>query len=252
VAHSAKRRTGSTALHRLTCELLFVSKSAMSARADPAASTPNAFHEWISRLVARPLFWMLFIALGLAVPIARSVRLTLPRPLPVLSTVPSFEFTDQNGRRFGSKQLEGKVWVANAIFTTCPTICPISTRRMFQVQHRARGLGTAFHIVSFSVDPENDTPEKLLAYANQNKVSPRMWTFLTGDRKQLTKTLNEGLKLYMGKQRDSADDLMSIGHGSHFVLVDSKMRIRGYYDPSADDAVDVMLRDAGLLASRGE
>jgi len=252
VAHSAKRRTGSTTLHRLTCELLFVSKSAMSARADPAASTPNAFHEWISRLVARPLFWMLFIALGLAVPIARSVRLTLPRPLPVLSTVPSFEFTDQNGRRFGSKQLEGKVWVANAIFTTCPTICPISTRRMFQVQHRARGLGTAFHIVSFSVDPENDTPEKLLAYANQNKVSPRMWTFLTGDRKQLTKTLNEGLKLYMGKQRDSADDLMSIGHGSHFVLVDSKMRIRGYYDPSADDAVDVMLRDAGLLASRGE
>jgi protein SCO1/2 len=224
----------------------------MFSRAEPAATVLNAFHGWIARLVARPLFWILFIAIGLTIPIARSVRLTLPRPLPVLSTVPSFEFTDQNGRRFGSKQLEGKVWVANAIFTSCPTICPISTRRMFQVQHHARGLGTSFHMVSFSVDPENDTPEKMLAYANQNKVSPRMWTFLTGDRKQLSQTLNQGLKLYMGKQGESGDDLMSIGHGSHFVLVDSKMRIRGYYDPSADDAVDLLLRDAGLLATRGE
>ncbi len=45
---------------------------------------------------------------------------------------------------------------------------------------------------------------------------------------------------------------MSIGHGSHFVLIDAKMRIRGYYDPSQDDSVDLLLRDAGLLASRGE
>src|SRR5216683_1145217 len=208
----------------------------MSREATHASTLPGAMQGWLSRLVARPLFWVLFIGLGLAIPIARSVRLSLPRPLPVLSQVPVFEFTDQNGQSFGSKELDGKVWVANAIFTRCPTICPVSTRRMFQVQHRARGLGPWFHIVSFSVDPENDTPDKLLDYAKQNKVSPR----------------NEGLKIYMGKQPAPADDLMSIGHGSHFVLIDAKMRIRGYYDPSQDDSVDLLLRDAGLLASRGE
>jgi protein SCO1 len=224
----------------------------MSGEASHTSTLPNEIQSWLSRLVARPLFWVFFIGLGLAIPIARSVRLRLPRPLPVLSQVPNFELTDQHGQPFGSKQLEGKVWVANAIFTRCPTICPLSTRRMFQVQHHARGLGPWFHIVSFSVDPENDTPDQLLAYAKQNKVSPRMWSFLTGDPEKLKNTLNQGLKIYMGKQRDSTDDLMSIGHGSHFVLIDTKMRIRGYYDPSQDDAVDLLLRDAGLLAGRGE
>ncbi len=224
----------------------------MSREASHESTLPGAMQGWLSRLVARPLFWVLFIGLGLAIPIARSVRLSLPRPLPVLSQVPVFEFTDQNGQSFGSKELDGKVWVANAIFTRCPTICPVSTRRMFQVQHRARGLGPWFHIVSFSVDPENDTPDKLLDYAKQNKVSPRMWSFLTGDPEKLKSTLNEGLKIYMGKRPAPADDLMSIGHGSHFVLIDAKMRIRGYYDPSQDDSVDLLLRDAGLLASRGE
>jgi protein SCO1/2 len=79
-----------------------------------------------------------------------------------------------------------------------------------------------------------------------------MWSFLTGSRPDLMTTLNEGLKIYMGKETGPGDDLMSIGHGSHFVLVDSNMRIRGYYDLSDQGVEDALLRDAGLLASRGE
>jgi len=80
-----------------------------------------------------------------------------------------------------------------------------------------------------------------------------MWTFLTGDRDKLKALLNDGLKIYMGRQDDVApDDLMSIGHGSHFVLIDSHLRIRGYYDLSVKEQEDLLLRDAGLLASRGE
>jgi protein SCO1/2 len=205
----------------------------------------------LSALVSRPLFWSLFVALGVAIPIARTLRVSLPSPLPVLSSVPEFQFTDQNGQPFGSQQLRGKVWVANAIFTRCPTVCPASTQHMAQVQHRGRGLGGYFHLVSFSVDPDYDTPPKLLAYAKSHKVSPRMWSFLTASRDELTRFLNDGLKIYMGKDDAEGEDLMSLGHGSHFVLVDGRMTIRGYYDLTADGAMDALLRDAGLLASRG-
>jgi protein SCO1/2 len=205
----------------------------------------------IAALVGNPLFWLLFVLLGVGIPIVRTMRIALPKPLPVLSVVPDFRFIDQNGQPFGTAELRGKVWVANAIFTRCPSICTVSTKQMGEVQHRGRGLGEHFHLVSFSVDPEHDTPDKLLAYARTHRVSPRMWSFLTGRRNELTRTLNDGLKIYMGKQEAAGDDLMSIGHGSHFVLVDARMRIRGYYDLTEAGGLDALLRDAGLLASRG-
>jgi protein SCO1/2 len=210
-------------------------------------------HSTLAALVASPTFWLLFVAVGLAVPIARTVAISLPKPLPILGAVPAFRFTDQYGASFGTENLRGKVWVANAIFTRCPSICTVSTQHMHEVQHRGRGLGEHFHLVSFSVDPEHDTPEQLLAYARAHQVSPRMWSFLTGGRDELTRTLNEGLKIYMGRTGAAGDDdLMSIGHGSHFVLVDPQLRIRGYYDATEPGRLDALLRDAGLLASRGE
>ena len=236
----------------LTLAHVFHYQQAMAEAAFTLHRLGSRLQSGLAALVGKPPFWLLFILFGLGIPIARTLRVALPKPLPVLSTVPDFSFTDQNGAAFGSEQLRGKVWVANAIFTRCPSICTASTQRMAQVQHRGRGLGEHFHLVSFSVDPEYDTPEKLLAYAKTHRASPRMWSFLTGSREELTRTLNDGLKIYMGKEIAEGDDLMSIGHGSHFALVDSKMRIRGYYDLSDDGALDALLRDAGLLASRGE
>ena len=94
-------------------------------------------------------------------------------------------------------------------------------------------------------------PEKLLAYAQSHRVSPRMWSFLTGTREELKRVVVDGLKVHMDKSGDD-DDLMSIGHGSHFVLVDALGRIRGYYQFNDPGAIDAVLRDAGLLASRGD
>lgn len=207
-------------------------------------------HARLATLVAKPFFWILFIVVGLSVPIARTVQIRLPPALPVLAKVPAFHLTDQYGKPFDSDFLRGKIWVANFIFTRCPTICPLFTDKMYKVQHRGRGLGEAFHLVSFSVDPEFDTPQTLLEYAQHHKVSPRLWTFLTGTREQLTDIVANGLKVQMTKEGPD-DDLMSIGHGGHFVLVDGKMQVRGYYDSSAPEAVDSILRDAGLLANRG-
>src|SRR4051812_19877858 len=82
----------------------------------------------VAALVGSPWFWILFIGTAATVPFVRAIRTPLPPPLPVLSTVPAFELTDQYGHTFGSDELRGKVWIANAVFTRCPTVCPGLTK----------------------------------------------------------------------------------------------------------------------------
>jgi protein SCO1 len=217
-----------------------------------AARVGDAVGPRIYALVGKPAFWVVFILIGTAWPIARTMAIQLPPPLPVLGTLPDFRFKNQYGQDFGADQLKGRVWVANFIFTRCPTECPRFTKEMFKLQHRGRGMGQQFHLVSFSVDPEHDTPQVLLDFAQRYRVSPRAWTFLTGDPEQIKHTVVDGLKISMGRDATKDDDdLTAIFHGTHFVLIDSQMQIRGYYDSHEEDSVDRLLRDAGLLANRG-
>ena len=207
----------------------------------------------LARLVGRPLFWVGLLGLLFVLPIVRSVRARalLPPPLPMLGTIGDFALTDEQGQPFGSAELRGRVWVADFIFTRCPTVCPLLTEKMGRIQHRSRNLGTAFHLVSFSVDPEWDTPARLAAYARAHRASPRMWSFLTGPYETLRRTIVDGMKVSMGRT-GAADDPLAIFHGSHVLLVDPAMRIRGYYDVSATEGVDTLLRDVSLLFARGE
>jgi protein SCO1/2 len=162
---------------------------------------------------------------------------------PVLSTLPAFALTNEAGKPFGSAELAGKPWVANFIFTRCPTVCPIFTAKMADVQKRT---DAKTHLVSFSVDPGHDTPAVLAEYAKKNGADPERWTFLTGDPEAIRAAVVEGLKVAaqpIGKD----DDLASVFHGSHFVLVDAQNRIRGYYDSADADATDRLLRDLQRL-----
>src|SRR5205823_2030054 len=79
---------------------------------------------------------------------------------------------------YGSEDLRGRVWVANFIFTSCTSSCPRLTSKMAIVQRRARNTDESVHLVSFSVDPDNDTPARLAAYAEQYHYNPLRWTFL--------------------------------------------------------------------------
>jgi len=205
-------------------------------------------HDRMSRLVARPLFWALLIAMGVGVPIARTLMVPPPPKLPVLGTLPAFNFTNQYAQPFGSPQLRGKVWIANFIFTRCPTVCPRFSAKMASLQTRLNGLEPTLHLVSFSVDPAFDQPPVLLQYAERYKANPRMWTFLTGDYDALKTTVVEGLKISMGRN-PGPDDVMSLFHGTHFVLLDGEGQIRGYYESNDDEAVERLVRDAGLLAN---
>jgi protein SCO1/2 len=212
----------------------------------------SRLQEVVSRLVARPSFWLALLALPAAWPVIWSLKTPVPPKLPVLASIPSFQLTDQAGRPFGTTELEGKAWVASFIFTRCATICPAITARMARIQDRTRNLGAAFHLVSFSVDPEYDTPERLQAYARAHRASPRLWTFLTGPEAQVKEAVVGGLKVALGREQGDDGRFEGIFHGSHLVLVDQRGRVRGYYDSEDVDAVDRVVRDAGLLANRGD
>lgn len=203
----------------------------------------------LGRLVSSGAFWGVVVAMVIAVPLMRAVLTPPPPELPVLGTLPSFALTDQTGASFGSEQLKGKIWVANFIFTRCPTICPTFTRKMATVQERTKELGDAVHLVSFSVDPDYDTPAVLAAYAEKHRANPRRWTFLTGSAEAIRTTVVDGLKISMGRE-GPADDFASIFHGTHFVLVDEQLRIRGYYRSEDADVLDRLVRDIGLLANK--
>lgn len=165
--------------------------------------------------------------------------------LPVLSQVPAFDFVSQAGTPFGSSSLQGKVWVANFIFTRCPNVCPKFTAKMGTVQDRSAAELPHLQLVSFTVDPENDTPEVLTAYGQKHKADFARWTFARGERSALEKVVREGMLQPM--DMGDGKDLNTVVHGSYFALVDAQLRVRGVYRFTEANAVDEVLRDAKIL-----
>ena len=145
-------------------------------------------------------------------------------PPPVLTEVPDFQLTRESGEAFGSAELRGKPWIANFIFTTCPSVCPMLTSQMGNLERRTRELDVNF--VSFSVDPETDTPEVLARYAQSHDANLERWAFLTGNNAEMREVIEQGLRMRMGERSDDNSDIL---HGSHFVLVDREGHIRGFY-----------------------
>jgi protein SCO1 len=203
----------------------------------------------IEALVGKPGFWILAIGLVFVLPLGRALGRDVPKPPAMRLPLPAFSLVNERGERFGSDDLKGRIWVADFVFTSCPTVCPKLTKRMAEIQHRTRNLGDAFRLVTFTVDPENDTPERLAAYARTYRANPRKWTFLTGSLSDIEATVVKGFKLAMGKEEiEPGTGLFSIFHGERLVLVDPKGMIRGYYE-ATDEGIADLLRDAGVVAN---
>jgi protein SCO1/2 len=167
--------------------------------------------------------------------------------LPKLGQVGAFSLLNQSSAALSADALRGKVWVAAFFFTRCPTICPRITRRMRALQVSAATKAQALDLVSFSVDPENDTPPVLLAYARRFDADLAHWSFLTGDLEVVKHTVVDGFKLALDGKADSAAANGGIIHGSHLVLVDRTLTIRGYYRTDDDDDMRRILQDAARL-----
>jgi protein SCO1/2 len=195
------------------------------------------------RVLSHPLFWTCVLGAILALPLVRKAVGPSGPPLPLLGSVPAFHFTDQHGAPFGPETLRGKAWVADFIFTRCPTVCPLMTERLAAVEPR---LGQQVHLVSVSVDPDYDTPERLVAFAKEHGATTPRWHFLTGDSKDVQRAVTDGFKISLSKEGPD-DDFLSIVHGVHAVLVDRDGHIRGYYDSTDPEAMERLVRDAHRL-----
>jgi protein SCO1/2 len=166
-----------------------------------------------------------------------------PRPaLATLFNTPAFSLTDQDGKKFASTDLAGKVWIADFVFTKCTSMCPIMTQNMHDVQLATNGLPV--QLVSFTVNSENDTPPVLKAYAVANKADETRWHFLTGDHQTMW-DLSVGMKLAVGP----GDSAMQVMHSSRFLLVDGHGVVRGIYDYKDAGAIENLLADARALVA---
>lgn len=175
--------------------------------------------------------------------------LSKTKPLPVLGEAGEFQLTERSGRIVRRDELAEKVWIANFIFTRCGGICPMMTAKMRDLQNELRGLEN-IRFVSFSVDPERDTPEVLQKYAGHFSADKDKWLFLTGDKEQLFKLSEQHFRLGVSDipedEREAADQ--SVNHSSKFVLVDRGGKIRNYYDSEDAAAMRRLAEDAKLLA----
>jgi cytochrome oxidase Cu insertion factor (SCO1/SenC/PrrC family) len=168
--------------------------------------------------------------------------------LPVLGSVPEFALTEATGTRLRRADLSGKVWIASFIFTRCGEACPMMMRKETRLQSELP-LRDDLRLVSFSVDPDWDTPKVLTDYAHVFGADRGRWLFLTGDKKQVYHLATEGFRLAT-VDADPAKE-MPILHSTKLVLVDRHGAIRGYYDSTEEAELRKLIRDVRqVLAER--
>ena len=170
------------------------------------------------------------------------VRTLAQRTVSSYGTVTNFELVNQEGQRFGSAQLAGKIWIADFIYTSCPGPCPMISTRMSELQKPLEK--TDVHLVSFSVDPEKDTPHVLRGYAEKLHAEPKRWDFLTGRKSAIYNLSHNDFKLAVS---DGSDEAGMPVHSTRMVLVDRYGAIRGYYEATDADAVTKLLADTSHL-----
>ncbi|MBP1838353.1 SCO family protein [Formosa algae] len=140
--------------------------------------------------------------------------------------VPDFSFINQNRDTITNKDYLGKVYVVEFFFTTCPTICPIMSQNLVQIQDRFKGID-GFGVASFTINPSQDTPEVLKAYAEKYKITNPNWNLMTGDREDIYQLANLGFNLYAAENEDVAG---GFEHSGNFALIDKNGFIRSRAD----------------------
>jgi protein SCO1/2 len=198
--------------------------------------------------------WLLCAALALAIPILLVLRRRHDvRQPPRLGQVAPFSLTRESGTAFTLADLAGKVWVADFVFLSCSDSCPMLSTRMSHLQRvlteeeHAEGELLPVRLVSFTVDPTNDTPARLSEYGARWNADPRLWVFATGSTTEIQHVVADGFKVAYGKVDDGAG-AFEIMHGNWFVLVDTKGAIRGYYSSDRPEEMTALTNDLLLLA----
>jgi protein SCO1/2 len=161
--------------------------------------------------------------------------------------IADFDLIDQDGVAFSSSSVSKKIWVVEYFFASCKGICPIMNEQMKRIQS-AYLRDTNVVILSFTVDPENDTPKVLKAYANAHDAAAGKWFFLTGDKESIYKLARKSFFLLKPAEAKNQGDVGSdFIHTNNFVLIDENKQIRGYYDGTNRNEVDELIEDITIL-----
>lgn len=166
--------------------------------------------------------------------------------LSVLGAVEEFNLTERSGNTLTNADLKNHIWIADFIFTSCGGPCPRMSARMSQLQS-ALSHAEEVRLVSFTVDPERDTPEVLSRYANRYEADPDKWLFLTGDKGEIYDFARASLKLSVREDPENTH----IIHSTKFVLIDKSGQIRGYYDSMDRNALGQLVMDIERLRQEG-
>jgi len=177
--------------------------------------------------------WLVLGMLLIAVLAARLWIASSGTPLPVIADVPAFRLVDQTDHPYGSDDLAGKIWIASFIYSTCPGPCPRVMERMAHVQARL-GTHPDLMMVSFSVDPAEDTPEVLGTYGRLRNIDPQRWRLLTGPVDDVVSLIRKGFMLALERSDAPEGERLAregpVIHSTRLVLVDRRGCIRGYYE----------------------
>ena len=159
-------------------------------------------------------------------------------------TIADFSFTNQNGKTITQKDYEGKIYVAAFFFTTCGSICPKMTANLFDVQ-KAIANNPKVMLLSHTVFPEIDSVPVLKAYAKKYGVDDKKWNLVTGDKKEI---YTMARKSYLAVKLGKPEQLYDMVHTENFVLVDTKRRVRGFYDGTKKEDIQKLIEDIDFLS----
>jgi len=162
--------------------------------------------------------------------------------------IADFSLINQNGDTITQENYRDKIYVADFFFTTCPTICPIMTANLVEVQ-AALVNDPEVLLLSHSVTPEIDSVAQLKKYAIEKGVNDAKWNLVTGDKKQIYELAR---KSYLAVQEDGDGGPFDMIHTENFILVDQQRRIRGFYDGTREEEMDRLLSDIEILKNSEE
>lgn len=165
----------------------------------------------------------------------------------VLFDLPDFQLSERSGKTVGRDDLKGKVWIASFVFVRCCGPCPQITGTMGRLQNELADLPDV-RLVTFTVDPERDTPAALREYANHFGADAERWLFLTGDKAKIHELSEKGFRLAVAEAQGSARTPGNeFEHSTRLALVDKQGQIRGYFDgrnPQKQTEKEIEIRQA--------
>lgn len=158
-------------------------------------------------------------------------------------TIADFSLTNQNGETITQENYKDKIYVADFFFTTCPTICPIMTKNMAEIQNAVLDDPEVM-LLSHSVTPVIDSVPQLKKYALEKGVVDSKWNLVTGEKKQIYELAR---KSYLAVKTDGDGGPYDMIHTENFILVDKERRIRGFYDGTNREEINKLLEDLKVL-----